>query len=82
MGFGLWMTEGQWMKRKSCEGCYHYRWVGGPKTEMACHYMFDMGIPRGCPAEKCDKKRLGKKPKVRITVVEKRGNKRDKRGKN
>ena len=32
---------------------------------MCCHYMIDTGMPRGCPAENCDKKRLGKKPPVR-----------------
>lgn len=40
---------------ENCNGCYHRRDMGDGHT--ACHYILDMGEPRGCRPEKCDKKK-------------------------
>lgn len=44
-------------KRKRCDGCIYRRPIGPLGTLAVCHYMYDTGNPRGCPPEKCDKKK-------------------------
>lgn len=44
--------------RESCNECIYRRALSrsGPKY-MTCHYCYDTGKPRNCPADHCDKKR-------------------------
>lgn len=49
------------MIRGTCKGCIYHRQVGGAnRGEYICHYMLDTGKKRGCPAGRCNKKKLGK----------------------
>ena len=44
--------------RESCRGCIYRRGIGGRGYRYSvCYYCYDTGLPRGCPPEKCDKKR-------------------------
>lgn len=46
-------------RRKSCSGCIYRRGIGALGSKYTvCHYLLDTGKPRGCPAERCDKKRI------------------------
>lgn len=45
------------MIRKTCRGCKYFSILSSVGT---CNYCLMTGTPRGCPAEKCDKKK-GKK---------------------
>lgn len=49
-------------RRNSCAGCIYRRGIGsiGDKYTV-CHYCYDTGTPRGCPAARCDKKRRSQK---------------------
>ena len=47
--------------RKSCQGCIYFRAIGVSNMHFACHYMHDTGESRGCPPEKCDKKKTAEK---------------------
>ena len=60
------------MTRESCEGCYYYRRASHYYALKCCHYMYDTGMRRGCPAENCDKKRPGKKPKKEMFPITKK----------
>ena len=42
--------------RMGCKGCKYRRVVhhGGDSATM-CHYCYDTGEPRGCPASQCNK---------------------------
>lgn len=51
---------GSWEKRKSCIGCQYYRPLSTSEKQYVCHYCIDIGEPRGCPADQCDKKVIGK----------------------
>lgn len=54
--------------RASCEGCIYRRWLSGNRPYTACHYCYDTGTPRGCPADRCNKKKLGTKKNHAMTV--------------
>lgn len=42
------------MKRKSCEGCSHYKpLLETNRTNYGCHYILDTGKSRGCPVDNC-----------------------------
>lgn len=44
-------------ERKSCKGCIYRRSLGTTNPNFnVCHYLYDTGEPRGCPADKCTKK--------------------------
>lgn len=47
--------------RASCRGCI-YRRASLSRADICsvCCYCYDTGLPRGCPPEKCDKKKLKK----------------------
>ena len=55
------------MKRKSCEGCVHYKPLSNtnPRDNYGCHYMLDTGKSRGCPVDDCvhHTKKFSKKEK-------------------
>ncbi|WMJ23477.1 hypothetical protein RBG61_02065 [Paludicola sp. MB14-C6] len=44
--------------RKTCVGCYYYRYISRSTLLWGCHYCLDTGEPRGCDSENCDKKLL------------------------
>ena len=54
------MLEGA-NRRKSCAGCIYRRGIGsrGDRYKV-CHYCIDTGMPRGCPAAKCTRKKVAK----------------------
>ena len=46
-------------RRNSCDGCIYRRGISYEGySYKVCHYMYDTGKPRGCPADRCDKKRI------------------------
>lgn len=46
-------------RRASCQSCIYRRGIGALGSKYTvCHYLLDTGKPRGCPAERCDKKRI------------------------
>lgn len=48
--------------RTSCEGCIYRRGIDSRDNRYkVCHYCYDTGTPRGCPAARCDKKRRSQK---------------------
>ena len=49
--------------KKRCRGCVYRRPIGNLGSYQACHYMHDTGEPRGCPPEKCDKKKTAEEEK-------------------
>ena len=46
-------------KIKSCKGCIYYRYLA--LNSFACHYCIDTGELKGCRADNCDKKKMGRK---------------------
>ena len=54
------MLEGA-NRRKSCAGCIYRRGIGsrGDRYKV-CHYCIDTGMPRGCPEEKCTRKKVAR----------------------
>ncbi|HJB61625.1 MAG TPA: hypothetical protein IAA38_08200 [Candidatus Ruminococcus gallistercoris] len=48
-------------RRKSCAGCIYRRGIGsrGDRYKV-CHYCIDTGMPRGCPAAKCTRKKVAR----------------------
>lgn len=50
------------MNRASCRGCIYHKNANSTDSgsEKFCHYMYYTGKQRGCPADKCDKKVVGK----------------------
>ena len=49
------------MRRKSCEGCVYYRSLSDCSQGVpGCHYCLDTGKSRGCPVDRCTKKKLGR----------------------
>lgn len=48
-------------RRTSCRGCIHRRGLGGKGSKYTvCHYILDTGSPRGCPADRCTRKKVAK----------------------
>lgn len=47
--------------RKSCAGCIYRRGIGsrGDRYKV-CHFCIDTGMPRGCPAAKCTRKKVAR----------------------
>ncbi len=47
--------------RESCAGCIYRRGIGsrGDRYKV-CHYCIDTGMPRGCPAAKCTRKKVAR----------------------
>lgn len=44
----------KYLHRKSCDGCMYLGWTDG---KFRCNYILFTGEPRGCPANRCTKKK-------------------------
>lgn len=43
-----------------CEGCIYRRPLMRNGIYTVCHFCYDTGLRRGCPAEKCTRKKVKK----------------------
>lgn len=52
-----------------CGGCMYLGTLSGCKSSYpCCDYILQTGHSRGCPVEKCDKKKLGERKPLKFVI--------------